>query len=68
MLTRLAEKLGRSLLDLAIGGLAARAATGSVIAGATKPEQVTANARAGSWAPTPDELAAIDEVVPPPSH
>jgi aryl-alcohol dehydrogenase-like predicted oxidoreductase len=67
-LTRLAEKLGRSLLDLAIGGLAARAATGSVIAGATKPEQVTANARAGSWAPTPDELAAIDEVVPPPSH
>jgi aryl-alcohol dehydrogenase-like predicted oxidoreductase len=65
-LTALAEKLGRSLLDLAIGGLAARPATGSVIAGATKPEQVTANVQAGSWAPTADELAAIDEVVPPP--
>jgi aryl-alcohol dehydrogenase-like predicted oxidoreductase len=62
----LAEKLGRSLLDLAIGGLAARRAIGSVIAGATKPEQVTANVQAGSWAPTADELAAIDEVVPPP--
>lgn len=67
-LTALADKLGRSLLDLAVGGLAARAATGSVIAGATKPEQVTANVKAGSWAPTADELAAIDEVVPPPAQ
>lgn len=67
-LTALADKLGRSLLDLAIGGLAARAATGSVIAGATKPEQVTANVEAGSWAPSADELAAIDEVVPPPDR
>jgi aryl-alcohol dehydrogenase-like predicted oxidoreductase len=67
-LTALAEKLGRSLLDLAIGGLAGRAATGSVIAGATKPEQVTANVKAGSWVPTADELAAIDEVVPPPDQ
>jgi aryl-alcohol dehydrogenase-like predicted oxidoreductase len=67
-LTALAEKLGRSLLDLAIGGLAGRAATGSVIAGATKPEQVTANVKAGSWVPTADELAAIDEVVPPPGR
>jgi aryl-alcohol dehydrogenase-like predicted oxidoreductase len=64
-LTTLAEKLGRSLLDLAIGGLAARPVTGSVIAGATKPEQVSANVRAGSWTLTDDELAAIDEVVPP---
>jgi aryl-alcohol dehydrogenase-like predicted oxidoreductase len=66
-LTTLAEKLGRSLLDLAIGGLAARPVTGSVIAGATKPEQVSANVRAGSWTLTDDELAAIDEVVPPPA-
>jgi aryl-alcohol dehydrogenase-like predicted oxidoreductase len=65
-LTTLAEKLGRSLLDLAIGGLAAHPACGSVIAGATKPDQVTANVKAGSWRPTADELAAIDEVVPPP--
>jgi aryl-alcohol dehydrogenase-like predicted oxidoreductase len=66
-LTTLAEKLGRSLLDLAITGLAARPATGSVIAGATKPDQVSANVKAGSWTPTDDELAAIDEVVPPPA-
>jgi aryl-alcohol dehydrogenase-like predicted oxidoreductase len=65
-LTTLAEKLGRSLLDLAIGRLAAHPAAGSVIAGATKPDQVTANVKAGSWTPTADELAAIDEVVPPP--
>jgi aryl-alcohol dehydrogenase-like predicted oxidoreductase len=65
-LSALAEKLGRSLLDLAIGGLAGRSVTGSVIAGATKPEQVKANVAAGSWLPTADELAAIDEVVPPP--
>ena len=38
-----------------------------MIAGATKPDQVTANVRAGSWTPTDDELAAIDEVVPPPA-
>jgi aryl-alcohol dehydrogenase-like predicted oxidoreductase len=66
-LTTLADKLGRSLLDLAIAGLAARPATGSVIAGATKPDQVSANVKAGSWTPTDDELAAIDEVVPPPA-
>ncbi|MGZ4632986.1 MAG: aldo/keto reductase [Actinomycetes bacterium] len=63
----LADKLGRSLLDLAIGGLAGRRCVGSVIAGATRPEQVTANAAAGAWHPAPDELAAIDEVVPPPT-
>jgi aryl-alcohol dehydrogenase-like predicted oxidoreductase len=67
-LTKLAERLGRSLLDLAIAGLAARPATGSVIAGATKPDQVSANVKAGSWTPTPDELAAIDEVVPVPGR
>jgi aryl-alcohol dehydrogenase-like predicted oxidoreductase len=65
-LTKLADKLGRSLLDLAIGGLAGRPVTGSVIAGASRPEQVTANVRAGQWHPTADELAAIDEVVPIP--
>lgn len=63
-LGELAGKLGRSLIDLAIGGLTARPSVGSVIAGATKPEQVTANAAAGTWRPTDDEVAAIDEVVP----
>jgi aryl-alcohol dehydrogenase-like predicted oxidoreductase len=65
-LARWAEEHGRSLLEVAIGGLAARPVVGSVIAGATKPEQVRANACAGEWEPTPVELAALDEVVPPP--
>jgi aryl-alcohol dehydrogenase-like predicted oxidoreductase len=65
-LTELADKLGRSLLELAIGGLAARPAAGSVIAGASRPDQVSANVKAGSWTPTADELFAIDEIVPVP--
>jgi aryl-alcohol dehydrogenase-like predicted oxidoreductase len=48
-----------SLLEVAIGGLLAVAPLVSVIAGATKPEQVRANAAAGAWAPTDDELAEL---------
>jgi aryl-alcohol dehydrogenase-like predicted oxidoreductase len=51
-----AEAHGVSLLDVAIGGLLAVTPVVSVIAGATKPEQVRANAAAGAWEPTPDEL------------
>jgi aryl-alcohol dehydrogenase-like predicted oxidoreductase len=57
-----AEAHGHSLLDLAIGGLLAQPAVASVIAGATKPEQVRANAQAGAWEPSSaefDELAAL---------
>jgi aryl-alcohol dehydrogenase-like predicted oxidoreductase len=50
------------LLDVAIGGLAAQPAVASVIAGATRPEQVRANAAAGSWQPTADDLAALDAI------
>jgi 1-deoxyxylulose-5-phosphate synthase len=64
-LRAVAEKAGVTMLDVAIGGLAAQPAVSSVIAGATTPEQVRANAAAGSWQPTPDELAAIDEACPP---
>ena len=64
-LRALADKLGRSLLDLAIGGLAGRPVIGSVIAGASRPEQVHANVAAGSWTPSADELAAIDEITSP---
>ena len=64
-LRALADKMGRSLLDLAIGGLAGRPVIGSVIAGASRPEQVHANVAAGSWTPTADELAAIDEITSP---
>jgi aryl-alcohol dehydrogenase-like predicted oxidoreductase len=57
-----AEERGHSLLDLAIGGLLTRKPVTSVIACATKPEQVRANAQAGAWEPTPaelDELAVL---------
>ena len=50
---------GVSLLEIAIGGLAAVSPVASVIAGATKPEQVRGNATAGSWEPTADELAEL---------
>jgi len=54
-----ADERGVSLLDVAIGGLAAMPAVASVIAGATKPEQVRANVKAGEWEPTPDDVAAL---------
>ena len=50
------------LLDVAIGGLAAQPSVASVIAGATRPEQVEANVRAGLWRPTEDDLAELTEV------
>jgi aryl-alcohol dehydrogenase-like predicted oxidoreductase len=55
---------GVSLLEIAIGGLAAQPGCASVIAGATSPAQVKANAAAGDWEPTAAQLAAIDEIVP----
>jgi aryl-alcohol dehydrogenase-like predicted oxidoreductase len=58
---------GHSLLELAIGGLAALPGCSSVIAGATKPEQIAANVAAGEWEPTPQELAELNEIVPPPA-
>ena len=61
-LRTLADKLGRSLLDLAVGGLAGRPVVGSVIAGASRPEQVRANVAAGTWTPTAEELALIDDI------
>jgi aryl-alcohol dehydrogenase-like predicted oxidoreductase len=54
-----AAERGVSLLAVAIGGLAAQPAVASVIAGATKPEQVRANAAAGDWEPSPDELGTL---------
>ena len=61
-LEELARERGLSLLQVAISGLAAQPAVASVIAGATKPEQVRANAAAGDWQPTPDDLAALNEI------
>ncbi|WP_319459808.1 aldo/keto reductase [Micromonospora sp. RTP1Z1] len=54
---------GITLLQVAIGGLAARPAVTSVIAGATTPEQVRANAEAGTWQPTDEDLDALDAIL-----
>ncbi|MBT2231938.1 aldo/keto reductase [Nonomuraea sp. NEAU-A123] len=59
-----ADKHDRSLLDVAIGALAALPGCGSVIAGATSAEQIRANAAAGAWEPTAAELSEITELVP----
>jgi aryl-alcohol dehydrogenase-like predicted oxidoreductase len=54
-----AARHGIGLLDVAIGALAAQPVVASVIAGATRPEQVRANAAAGAWEPSADELAEL---------
>jgi aryl-alcohol dehydrogenase-like predicted oxidoreductase len=66
-LTEWAQARGRSLLDVAVGGLAALPGCASVIAGATSPAQVTANAAAGEWIPTAEELAEVSKIAPPPA-
>jgi aryl-alcohol dehydrogenase-like predicted oxidoreductase len=53
---------GRTLLELAFSWLAARPTVGSVIAGATKPEQIDANVKATGWALTPEDMAEIDKI------
>ena len=62
-----AQQHGVTLLDVAVGGLAAQPGCSSVIAGATSPEQVKANAAAASWVPSADELADLDRIVPGPA-
>jgi len=66
-LERFASERGITLLDVGIGGLAAQPAVASVIAGATRPEQVRANVAAGAWAPSAEDLAALDEAAPGPA-
>jgi len=57
---------GRTLLELAFSWLLANPTVSSVIAGATKPEQLEANAKAADWALTADEMAAVDRITPLP--
>jgi aryl-alcohol dehydrogenase-like predicted oxidoreductase len=61
-LEKYAEQRGVRVLDVAIAGLAAQPAVGSVISGATRGEQVRANAAALAWTPTEADLAELDEV------
>ncbi len=63
-----AAERGLTLLQVAIGALAAQPGCSSVIAGATSADQVKANAQAAEWVPTAAELAEIDQIVPPPAR
>lgn len=61
-----AASRGLTEVTVAIGWLLAQAPVASVIAGATRPEQVVANAAAGAWVPRPEDLAELDDIFPPP--
>ena len=62
-LENFANQRGHSVLELAFSWLAAQKVTGSVIAGATKPEQIKSNVAAANWKMTAEELAEIDELL-----
>jgi aryl-alcohol dehydrogenase-like predicted oxidoreductase len=65
-LERFSQDRGHSILELAIAWLAAHRPVASVIAGATKPEQVWANVKAADWVLTDEDLAEVDAIVPTP--
>jgi aryl-alcohol dehydrogenase-like predicted oxidoreductase len=62
-LERFGQERGHTLLEVAISGLAAKPAVGSVIAGATTPEQARANAEAGEWIPSEEDMSALDAIL-----
>ncbi|MBM3945533.1 MAG: aldo/keto reductase [SAR202 cluster bacterium] len=62
-LERFAQQRGHKLLELAFAWLLSRPSVSSVIAGATKPEQVTSNAASAEWELTPEDLAEIDAIL-----
>lgn len=61
-LSAFAEARGRTLVELAFSWLAAQPVVSSVIAGATKPEQIAANVKAADWALSAEDLAEIDRI------
>ncbi len=58
-LIEFAESRDHTILDLAFAWLLSHKPVASVIAGASKPEQVHANAKAANWQLTSDELAKM---------
>jgi aryl-alcohol dehydrogenase-like predicted oxidoreductase len=65
-LLRFAEARRHPILELAFSWLLMRPAVASVIAGATKPEQVAANVAAAGWRLSREELAEIDAILSQP--
>ncbi len=57
-----ARERGRGLLELAVGWLASQPVVSSVISGATRPDQVTANVAAAAWRLSAEELAEVDRL------
>ena len=53
---------GHTMLELAFSWLLAQQPVSSVIAGATRPEQLEQNVKAGNWQLSADELAEIDRI------
>ncbi len=66
-LEKFAQERGLSLLQLAFGTLLARPQVSSVIAGATRSEQVLANAAAAAWRASDDDWAELNRIAPGPS-
>jgi aryl-alcohol dehydrogenase-like predicted oxidoreductase len=64
-LAEFCEARGRSMLELAFSWLAAQPAVSSVIAGATKPDQLEQNVAATTWALTAEDLAEVDRITRP---
>ena len=62
-LEKFAEDRGHSMIELAFGWLASKPVVGSVIAGATKPEQVEQNAKAADWRLSAEEMSEVDEIM-----
>lgn len=65
-LIQFAESRGHTILELAVSWLLAQPTVASVIAGATKPEQIAANVASAGWKLTPNELAEIEKRLLPP--
>ena len=61
-LNAFAKQHGHSLLELAFSWMAARPTTASIIAGATKPEQIDANVDAIGWKMTPEQISEADNL------
>jgi aryl-alcohol dehydrogenase-like predicted oxidoreductase len=64
-LSAFAAARGHTMLELAFSWLASQPVVRSVIAGATKPEQLEANVRAIEWKLSPEELAEVDRLSKP---
>jgi aryl-alcohol dehydrogenase-like predicted oxidoreductase len=65
-LERYAADRGHTILELAIAWLAAKPTVASVIAGATKPEQIWANVKGADWVLSDKEVEEVDAIVPNP--